>query len=473
MSELADNVNSDAGTARLWVVLPVAMLGFVYLGALDYLLPLYFGALQAVDSNYPADIYAQLIKYQVTPWIIGPILAGLLSRRYGERHVWCTAQILTVAIPLALIYDPAPNVVKIIALWSGLTGALMWIGGISLIQMVRPEKKGLSNGLMMGAVGVGGVLAPLGGRTMLYWNELAPLLQTHDWSMFGKTLLGLQQARMTPQVEDFLPIFWLLAVLTLTSGVLIGLWGQRSGRFSHDDQAHGWNRTLADLGRLLRNPRFWMLVGAMCFLGGPVFQATNQFLPYRAEDMGLKSGASDHGWIWLQLLKTLMWIPGGLAVGLLAGRRAPGIAAVMMLGCFALAGLGLGISTLAWQLFGCVALFEFMRQFMRWSQSGYLSEHMPEDLRATAIGCSISISGLGSTLFGWGADYVWNPGMADFNSATPFYAASLFGLIGCTGLLVFDRFVPIRQSRGGNLLDVESAVVLNEDCPVEGSVAQP
>ncbi len=103
----------------------------------------------------------------------------------------------------------------------------------------------------------------------------------------------------------------------------------------------------------------------------------------------------------MTLLKRLMWLPGGAAVGFLAGRRAPGIAAVLMFGTFSVMALGIGFSQVAWQLFASVAVFEFVRQFMRWSDAGYLSEHMPSELRSTAIGCSITFSGLGSTIFGW------------------------------------------------------------------------
>ena len=100
---------------------------------------------------------------------------------------------------------------------------------------------------------------------------------------------------------------------------------------------------------------------------------------------------------------------------------------------------------MVWQIFSCVALFEFARQFMRWSHAGYLSEHMPSDLRATAIGCSITFSGLGSTIFAWVAGVAWNPAAAGFQSSQPFVAATLLGLAGSVGLMVFDRIVPIRQ----------------------------
>jgi hypothetical protein len=436
------------GTARLAVVVPAALVSFFYVGILDYALPLYFGALseaaKARGGSYPADIYSQLIKYQVTPWIVGPILAGLLSRRYGERAVWSAAQIGMVLIPASLALWPQPAMVKLIALWSGVTGALMWIGGVSLVQMVPARRKGASNAWMMASLGLGSLMGPVCGRALLYHEELRSYLDANDFSGLLAGLFSFSRLSTTLVVADFPKIFWLLAAVTLACGIFIGLWGQRPGRFEHDRPAD-WSQTLGDIGLLARDPRFWALVIALCVLGGPVFQASNQFLPYRAEDLGLKSGGQDYGWIWLMLLKTLMWIPGGAAVGLLAGRRAPGVAAVLMLGAFALAALGIGASWLAWQLFVCVALFEFVRQFMRWSHAGYMSEHMPSHLRATAIGCSISLSGLGSTIYGWGADWLCNPDMPGFQSSRPFFAGAALGLAGCLGLWVFDQVRPIRK----------------------------
>src|SRR5262249_36157755 len=139
-------------------------------------------------------------------------------------------------------------------------------------------------------------------------------------------------------------------------------------------------------------------------------------------------------------------IPGGLAVGLLAGRRAPGLAGVLMLSSFALSAAGIAWASTAADLFAAVAVFEFVRQFMRWSHAGYLSEHMPADLRATAIGCAITLAGLSSTIFGFIPLDAFNPDSASFDSRQPFWLASGLGCIGALGLLIFDRFVPIRQA---------------------------
>jgi len=437
-----------AGTARLAVVVPVAVLSFVYLSSLEYALPLYFGALREAarlkGGSFPVDIWSKLVKYQIVPWIVGPVLAGLLARRYGERAVWCGALIGKSIVPIVLALWPQPHVIMMLALWQGLTGAVMWIAGVSLIQMVTPDRKGLSNGLMMASLGAGSVLGPLGGRALLYRVELFGRITEGDWTGLFSRLFSFTATTSTPGVADFRLILWLLTATTLASALFMGLWGQRPGRFDRGETPD-WNRTIRDLGRLAEMPKFWALVIALCVLGGPVFQSSNQFLPYRAEDLGLKVGAEDHGWIWLQLLKTLMWIPGGLAVGLLAGRRAPATAAIAMLACFSMAALGIGQSTHQWQLFFCVAMFEFVRQFMRWSHAGYLSEHMPSDLRATAIGSAITFAGLGSTIYGWGADYLWNPDAAGFQSSQPFLAAAVLGVIGTAGLCLFDRFIPIRD----------------------------
>ena len=436
----------DAGTARLLIVVPVAVTAFFYTSILNYSLPLFFGALgeaaEEKGGSYPADIWSKLVFLQVLPWIIGPVISGVLARRYGERLVWSAALFGKALVPVMLVLNPAPFMIYILAVWQGFTGALMWIAGISLVQMVVPEKKGLSNGWMMASLGIGSVFGPICGRTLLHRAELSGPAFSGQWSEVWSKLLTFTPMER-PGVDDFTMIFSILIFTTLACAVAILCWGQRPGKFDTHD-AYDWSQTRADLGQLTRNPRFWALVISLCVLGGPVFQANNQFLPYRAEDLGLKSGSQDLGWIWLKLLQTIMWIPGGAAVGLLAGRKAPGVAAVLMLGSFSIAAAAIGWCSASWMLFVYVAIFEFSRQFMRWSHSGYMSEHLPDHLRSTGMGVAISLSGLGSTIWGWAADllYTTNPVQ---QSAMPFYSAAVLGIVGCIGLFLFDRVYPIRQ----------------------------
>ena len=432
-----------SGTARLWIAVPVAVAGFFYSNILEYCLPLYFDALQV-----PRDTWSNLVKFKLAAWIIGSALAGLLSRRYGERLVWSAALLGKVLVILGLIYCPTPTVINVLSVWQGFTGALMWIAGVSLIQMVPDARKGLSNGLIMVSLGVGAVFGALIGRFIIYRGELNPLLASGDVAGAGSRLFNFTKLTSTPVTEDFLLIFWVIMFTTVLSAVAIALWGQRSGRF-HRDEPADWNRTFKDVGQLVSNPKFWALVIPLAVMGGPVFQVSNQFLPYRAEDLGLKQGSEDQGWIWLQLLKTVMWIPGGAAVGLLAGRRASGLAAVIILGSFSLGALSIGLSSVVWQIFIAVALFEFARQFMRWSHAGYLSEHMPDSLRATAIGCTIMFSGIGSTAYSFIAPVLWNPNSADFRSWKPTVAGAVIGLIGTVGLFIYDRLRPIRDTVDG------------------------
>lgn len=429
------------GSARLRVVIPAAAGSFFYAASLDYSLPLYFGA----QTQYPYDMWAQLIALQVTPWLFAPILAGVLSRRFGERTIWSVALFCMALVPAALLFTPSPWLLKLIAFWQGTTGALMWIAGVSLVQMVAPKRKGFSNGLMMASLGAGSILGPLAARAILYHREFSALLHAGELKAFWSRLFSLAPTQTVPTVGDFSYIFSFVTVTTMICGVGVALWGQRAGVFAGEAKPN-WSRIKQDVRELMGNPRFWALVLIMCGIGGPIFQAANQFLPYRADDVGLKNGAVDQGWLWLQLLKTFMWLPGGLAVGLVAGRRAPGYVGAGILALFSLTALAIGGSRGAAALFGAVALFEFVRQFMRWSHAGYLSEHMPDHLRATAIGFSITISGCSSTIYAWLAATIWKPGSPGFNSSQPFWIVSLLGLGGVVALVVFDRFIPIRQT---------------------------
>jgi hypothetical protein len=386
-----------------------------------------------------------LILWQVLPWIFTPALAGLLSRRFGERRVWGAALIGQSAVPVILWMLPEAWIVRPLAFWYGVTNALMWVGGVSLAQIVPPEKKGRANGLMMMALGVGSLLGPLIGRGLLWRQFVEELLRRGDLVGVNKFLVNLRPPPTNPPLENFGLLLIGLSVWALVTAVLVWRWGQYPGRLAGEEEAHTAQQALSELRQLFTNSRFWALTLSICLLGGPLFQATNQFLKYRAEDVHLIVGSQDHGWVLLQLLRMVMWIPGGLAVGLFAGRRTPAITIVIVLGIFSLCGLGIGLVQTSAGLFIAVAVFEFVRQLMRWSNSGYLSEHMPTELRATAIGCSISIAGLGATLFGFLPLQAMDAGTVEFVSSRPFVIAAALGMTGAVGLFIFDRVRPIRQ----------------------------
>ena len=352
--------------------------------------------------------------------------------------------ILKFPIPAVLAMHPHPNFLAVLAFWQGVTATLIWIAGVSLIQMVIPSKKGLSNALLMTAMGAGSVFGPLLGRVLLYRSELTSLAKNNECSELWHRLLALKSLDSSPQLVDFELMFWLLSAITLACGVVLIMWGQRPGRFQREEPRNWW-QTLEDLYKMSRRRKFWALVIALCLLGGPIFQSSNQFLPYKAKEVGLiQEGGADTGWVWLNLLKNVVWIPGGAAVGLLAGRRAGGMAPVVILGEFGLSAFLIGQSVVSWQLFCGVACFEFMRQFMRWSQAGYMSEHMLPDVRSTAIGFAITLGGLASTAYVWITPWIWNPNAPNFNSSWAFFSAAILGLVGSVGLFGYHRFFPIR-----------------------------
>lgn len=429
-------------SARLPAVGFVALGSFLFSSILEYSLPLYFAAL----PDFPRGIWADLVAWQVAPWCFAPILAGLLARRYGERRVWAGALIGQALVPLILAMYPRPVIVPSLAFWSGFTGALMWVGGVSLAQLVPPKQKGFSNGLIMTALGIGSLVGPLVGRAILWNDQIGELYRGGGLRDIGLFLADIIKPQNDPALASFKLIFWLLVGTTLVNAVVIGLWGQRPGRWRGESTNQNWQQTARDLKRLIAEPRYWALVGALCMCGGPLFQATNQFLRYRAEDVGLIVGSQDRGWIVLHLIRMSMWVVGGAAVGLLAGRRAGGIVAAVLLGAFAAASAGIGLADTSRALFAAVIFFEFVRQFMRWSHAGYMAEQMPSDLRATAIGGAIAVAGISSTIFGFAANNLASPSSPSFYSPEPFYVAAALGVAGAAGLLIFDRFIPIRQS---------------------------
>ena len=132
-------------------------------------------------------------------------------------------------------------------------------------------------------------------------------------------------------------------------------------------------------------PKFRVLAVTICVSAVVPLQAANQFLPYRAESVGLLSYQQDSGWLWLQLLKTFMWILGGVPVGRLAQRRITQFTVVLVTGAAAIRAIGIAQSTAAWYLFAGVAMFEYFSYFVRWLNTGSVSVQVLAHLGAASI----------------------------------------------------------------------------------------
>ena len=62
----------------------------------------------------------------------------------------------------------------------------------------------------MPAMGAGSVFGQIRGRSLIYYNEFASLVQENNWSKFWSRLLNLKLMKSVVQLENFELIFWIL-----------------------------------------------------------------------------------------------------------------------------------------------------------------------------------------------------------------------------------------------------------------------
>jgi MFS family permease len=401
------------------VAVAVALISFLAQALLHYLLPLYFPA-----KGLPKAAWETWSLYEIVAWLFTPPIAGLLAARFGEKLCWAAGLSGYAAVGLCVALLPAlsPWTATIFActgvLW-GVASAMIWVGGISLVQKVPEHRRGLSNALMMTALGAGSIAGPV----------------------LGRLLVHARAGNRSPAPGDFGSALAAFAALSLLGACLIFILGEyrSSGKGAPLESRSGAQDAgaLRQSLALLRYPKYIVLVIALSLLGGPVFQATNVYRPYRAHDpqISLIVGAQDHGWAALEVTGYVMQLLGGLLVGFLAGKKASGWMAALMLGCFTLCGLGIGLAPNAVVLFAFSALFEVARQFMRWVQTGYVSEYVSEQQRAPAIGFSVTLSGIGSWAFNLLTRALQSPDSPNFSSALPFVIAAALGFLG-TAILI-------------------------------------
>ena len=376
---------SIAGTPRLAVVFCVSLFNYVSHALIRYSTPLYFNALK-----YPEDTYANFVLYWLTAFIAGSSFSGLMASRFGERRVWSGSLLLFASLGVLLIYIPGYWMIPFSGLLYGISAAGQWVGAMAFVQTATPSKRGRANSFLMIALGAGSFIGAPVGRLLI------------GWSSDGK-----------PAPGDFALLFWSHVLICVLGAILVATASHHPGPARHQVSESSWRTNLA----LLKMPRYLAIVIPLSLMGGPVFQTVNIYLPYRASapEIGLMAGSVDQGWAALLTVGYGFQFLGGLAILLIAGKKASTGVAAGVLATYAACSLGIGLSPHAYALFVFASLFEFVRQLMRWSQTGYISEQMPIHLRGPAIGFSTTLSALSSALFAYVMKEVFPPGTPDFS----------------------------------------------------------
>jgi MFS family permease len=398
--------DARAGTPRLGLVFGLALANYLSHALIRYSTPLYFSAL-----DYPKDAYETFSFYWLVAFIAGSTFSGLLASRFDERNVWSSGVAGFAGLGLLLIFIPGYWMVPFAGLLYGITAAAQWVGAMAFVQTAAPGKRGWANALLMIALGGGSFVgAPLGAAIL-------------NWTSSGD-----------PTPGDFFPMLWFHTALCLAGALLIRIVARHPGTVRRQRVEENWKTNFS----LLRMPRYLAMVIPLSLMGGPVFQTVNIYLPYRAEapEIALKVGAVDQGWSMLLTTGYGMQFLGGLFIMLIAGKRAGALMAAAVLGGYAVCSLGIGLSDYVYGVVIFTALFEFLRQLMRWSQTGYITEHMPIELRGPAIGFSTTLSGLSSTLFATLMRNLQSPDSPDFSSSLPFVVGGSIGLAGAVLLLI-------------------------------------
>ncbi|NPV48743.1 MAG: hypothetical protein HPY69_17525 [Armatimonadetes bacterium] len=412
-----------AGTARLRIVALAAGLSFLCSSLLEYALPLYFPA-----AGLPDSAWERWGTRSIFAWMCGPAIAAVVASRIGERRAWASGLLFYVLLPGILYAIPLAGpwslyVLDLAALWYGSVAALIWIGGISLAQIVPHRRKSLSNASTMTAVALGAAVAP----------------------QIGRLLIGTGAKAAGAGAADFHDLLIFYAGVAAIASVMVLLWGQRGayGRDPVPPGAASGDSLTAGIPSLLRSKRFAATVLSLGLLTGPVFQATNVYRAYRAAEphIGLIVGSADHGFSLLQSAGYVGQLLGGLLIGLLAGRQANRVTGALILAAFTVCQLLTGIAPNAWVLILSAGLFEMVRQLIRWSQTGFISELVPEERRAPAISLTVMLSGLGGWLFMVLSRAIQTPDTPGFSSTLPFLIASVSGVLGVVLLLVTHRVI--------------------------------
>lgn len=413
--------------ARLGVVISAAAIAALGSHLTAYALPLYFPARALAEAAWETYVF-----YTLLSWVVASTLAGLAASRIGERRVWAFGLFLSAVAAAWLIFLPFCHVrplaaVAVGGLMRGLANGFGWVGGVSLVQRAPRARKGLANGLFLATFAVAGIAAPVVGRAVVAWSARGE----------------------APTGRDFVPLLVGHGILSLVAGALVMLRAERPAGADDQSVRETDSRKRASLRAslgLLWSRHYLALGIPLGLCSGAVFAATNAYRAYRAADPGiaLRVGAEDHGWAALMVLVCIMQLVGSIVILRLAGKKASYYVVALLLAGFALMSVGSGWAPTAMTFCVFSGLFEIMRQVARWMETGFISEHMPDEQRAASIGFTATLSSLGAWGFLAVMRLIQSPGSSGFSTSLPFYLAGAVGLTGAAILLV-SGFVKSRQ----------------------------
>lgn len=364
--------------------------------ALTYLVPAVYDAalsvfsfalpLFLVDMGVPPLVIGSLLALPSLIQIFARIPAGLVAGSIGNTAAMLAGCALLTASGLLIGNAPVAAVAGFVAaaqVLSGLGRACFWPANQAHLFEIAGDRIG-------SYIGIYNFLVTLGGMT-------------------GPILAGMLIVRAGPSAA-----FWLLAVLTTVSGVLLVFGRNRSAaRLGHGpaEVVATPGRSLsrnpgAQIGRVLRSPGVW-LAGLICIASVVPFTVTTSFYPVLLKSRGMSAAS-------ISLLATVRMASVAL-FSLLTGPYTQPARRAFLLGLSGLLGaLGMTlVPALAGSAFGVLPmlLFGFCGGAMHNVQMAVAGEAVQPGDRALAMALVGSIGNIAMTLtplwHGWMAGKGW------------------------------------------------------------------
>ncbi len=400
------------GVGFIFVTLVLSIVGF---GLLIPVLPKLIVHFKGGDIASGSYVFGWLISIYAFMQFVGSPILGALSDRFGRRRI-----ILIATAGSAIDYVIMANAPTLTWLFAarviaGFTAGVLATANAYIADVTPPEKRAQSFGLMGAAFGIGFIIGPVAGGTLVW---LGPVL--------GQWLAPSHPARAEWFTNHALRLpFWVAAGCSATNW-LYGYLVLPESLKPENRRAFSWKRA-NPVGALLAMRRFPAVLGLIeCFFILTLSQILLQsnwalYTDYR------------YGWSALQIGLSLMFVgaASGVVQAVLVKRIVPKLgdtrAVVVGLCISIISMIGYGLAEHGWMIYAvvCVGAFAGIGQP---ALQAYVTKHIPPNEQGAVQGV---LAGLGSLAgipgpfisthsFGWAISPArsWHlPGIAFFEAA--------------------------------------------------------